>query len=477
MRYLFVLVISLVIGCGMPTTAGRNNAAQLTWNRDIKPIITLRCGECHGPGGVGGLNLTDNGDAAVIRFALTRVRDGSMPPWPPSAAGLPLANRREILAGEIELIERWLDNPIQGEKVAATLTTSYRFSRPPEVQLLMPEPYLSVSRQSDEIRCLVLPELPAPYNKTGAFIEGYDWTVGSPRAMHHILAAIVPPAGIQTIHDLDAKDPGPGFECSTVEFPFNVSLNNTSIGPDGGFRYPDPYGVEVPAGGRLVLQVHYLPAFQRAADVSGVKLWLRDSIRPIKVALYPVPSDVPCPTGISNTYGNPCNRQTIADRYHPGFVAENDTLLAACGQSIVSRYSAPFTNTIPSHWYFTSACPTKATPGKIFSVHMHAHTRASAVSIKACPKVGPCVPLLDIPKWDWTWEAAYTLQTPFPINETWTIVPSCTWDNGDLAQPSLETGEPGHYGPAPAPRRTPEYLLPIPSRLGEMCQAILEMGD
>lgn len=28
-----------------------------------------------------------------------------------------------------------------------------------------------------------------------------------------------------------------------------------------------------------------------------------------------------------------------------------------------------------------------------------------------------------------------------------------------------------------APRRLPEYLLPVSSRLGEMCQAVLEMGN
>lgn len=103
--------------------------------------------------------------------------------------------------------------------------------------------------------------------------------------------------------------------------------------------------------------------------------------------------------------------------------------------------------------------------------------KPSAVSIKACPPTGPCVLLLDIPKWSWPWESAYTLKEPFPLDDTWTVTPSCTWDNGDLAQPSLETGEPGHYGPAPAPRRIPEYLLPVSSRLGEMCQAVLEMGN
>lgn len=472
------LIFLLLAACGPVGSAAEPSGP--TWHHDIRPIIVHRCGECHSPGGVGGLALTESADAVVVRFALTRVHDGTMPPWPPSADGLPIANRREIDTEEVRLIERWLERPALGDPASAPPAppTSYRFQRPPELQLIMPEPYLSSSRvASDEIRCLVLPALPPPYDKRSAFIEGYDWIVGSPRAMHHIVAAIVPPAGVPTVHDLDARDPGPGFECAAGDFPLIASLNNSSIGPDGGFRYPDPYGVEVPAGGRVMLQVHYLPAFQRAADVSGVKLWLRSSASPIKVAVYTAPSDVPCPTGISNTYGNPCNRQTIADRFRPGFVAENDRLLAACGQSMASRYAAPFTTTIPPHWYFTSACPTKATPGKVFSVHMHAHTRASAVSIKACPPAGPCVKLLDIPKWSWPWESAYTLQKPFPLDENWTVIPSCTWDNGDLAQPNLETGEPGHYGPALAPRRSPEYLLPISSRLGEMCQAVLEMGD
>src|SRR5438128_2820624 len=76
--------------------------SNLTFNRDIAPIIWTRCAPCHRPGEVGPFSLLTYDD--VRRRAMqigTVTAKGLMPPWKPEAGKGEFQDERRLTKGEL----------------------------------------------------------------------------------------------------------------------------------------------------------------------------------------------------------------------------------------------------------------------------------------------------------------------------------------------------------------------------------------
>ena len=86
---------------------------QVTFNRDIAPIIFSSCASCHRPGEAAPFSLLTYEDVKKHARQIAEVtRTRNMPPWLPEPQDLKFADEMRLPAAQIDLIQRWVD---QGE--------------------------------------------------------------------------------------------------------------------------------------------------------------------------------------------------------------------------------------------------------------------------------------------------------------------------------------------------------------------------
>ncbi|MCA9572842.1 MAG: hypothetical protein KC656_33625, partial [Myxococcales bacterium] len=74
--------------------------AEVTWHRDIRPLVETHCLGCHAEGGIAPFTLThdpdewENASAWWAPAAVRAVEAGTMPPWPASDDCHPIEGSR-----------------------------------------------------------------------------------------------------------------------------------------------------------------------------------------------------------------------------------------------------------------------------------------------------------------------------------------------------------------------------------------------
>lgn len=87
--------------------------AQVTFNRDIAPIMFRSCATCHRPGEAAPFSLLNYSDAKKHARQIADVTQSrAMPPWLPEPQKLKFADELRLADSEINLIQRWVE---QGE--------------------------------------------------------------------------------------------------------------------------------------------------------------------------------------------------------------------------------------------------------------------------------------------------------------------------------------------------------------------------
>src|SRR3954452_10604154 len=84
-------------------------AAPVTFNKDIAPILFANCATCHRPGEAGPFPLLTYADAVKrARRIAEATRDRHMPPWLPERGDFPIQGGRRLREDQIAAIERWV---------------------------------------------------------------------------------------------------------------------------------------------------------------------------------------------------------------------------------------------------------------------------------------------------------------------------------------------------------------------------------
>lgn len=229
-----------------------------TYYRDIAPILETRCAGCHVEGGVAPFALAGYAEAAsrsqeIAAATTARV----MPPWPADASGAcgTFVDARWLSPAEIAMLAAWhATGAPAGDASHATLATSP--SPPaftPAVTLASSEPYL-VRPGPDEYRCFVVD----PQLTEDRYITAIALALDRPEVVHHMqLFAAFGATAETSIDQRDAADPGPGYACDDEGVGVGLRYVGVWAGGDLVRRWPEGSGVEIAAGHRLVLQLHY----------------------------------------------------------------------------------------------------------------------------------------------------------------------------------------------------------------------------
>jgi thiol-disulfide isomerase/thioredoxin/mono/diheme cytochrome c family protein len=246
-----------VAGCVIAREEAPKPEGAVTYNKQISRILQKNCQECHRPGRIGPMPLLSYKDAVAwadtIREVITENR---MPPWFADPAHGKFSNDRSLSKDDREALLAWLDNgkPRGDENdlpAPRTFPEGWTIGKP-DVVFTMPRPF----------------EVPAAMPRGGVayryFTVQTDFTED-----RWIERAEAKPDALPVVHHIVVFIVGPG-EVFNPDGPGNV-LCGTAPG-DMPLILPPGFAKKVPAGGRLVFQMHYTPNGKAYKDQSSVGL-------------------------------------------------------------------------------------------------------------------------------------------------------------------------------------------------------------
>ena len=96
--------------CILSAWALQSNAQEVTYNKDIEPLIQSKCAPCHQPGEAGPFSLLTYEDVSKrASFIKKVVNSRYMPPWRADNSYSHFANDRSLTDDQIALITKWID--------------------------------------------------------------------------------------------------------------------------------------------------------------------------------------------------------------------------------------------------------------------------------------------------------------------------------------------------------------------------------
>ncbi|GAB5549123.1 MAG: hypothetical protein SangKO_088830 [Sandaracinaceae bacterium] len=410
---LALLAIAALLGAGCdddpgllrPDSGPRVDAGPApTYWADVAPLVRRECLGCHAEGGIGPFRL-DTSDALreEIDAIVAAVESGYMPPWMPDDSCRQFDHVRGLGEAERATFRRWMETGMQ-EGDEADLPPGPEPPPPFEGTHVarMTEAYVPDAASPDDYRCFVLDHT----FDADTFLTARNVVPGRPELVHHVLVYGVRPDLLAQVEAADEADPGPGYTC------FGGPLAGASTGDDtstlgviglGGwvpgqlpYRQNEGAAIYVPAGSRIVMQVHYnLLGAEPAADETEYHMVLTSE---------------------------PPERLVTTD---PLAILDLDI---PAGEPI-ARNQRTFRNYRSEPMVVTGLTP-----------HMHLlGTRLRAEIVPALDATAEPACLVDVPDWDFNWQQSYRVRADDALE----IAPgegvelTCVYDNSPTHQPTI----------------------------------------
>ena len=352
---------------------------EVTYHKDVAPILQRACQECHRAGEAGPMQFTSYKEtrpwAKAIKQAINLKK---MPPWFADPAHGKFQNDRRLTEQEIATLNAWADsgakegNP-KDSPAPVTYTTGWTIGKP-DLVYEMPKPFAVPASGTVEYHYMIIP--------TGftedKWVELAEIRPGNRAVNHHILA-FVRPKGSKWFADqpvgeafLPNRRGGEGGGPSELLVGYAPGVPAQKL-PPGQARL-------VPAGADLVLQLHYTANGKATTDQS--KIGIIFSKEPPKERVLTL--------------------QATNSRFEIPPMADNHLVTSS----------------------FTLNAETK-----LVSLTPHMHVRGKAFEYRAVYPTGETEILLKVPRYDFNWQLYYYLGSQKILPKGTKIECSAWYDN------------------------------------------------
>jgi peroxiredoxin len=376
-------------GCPITIDPKAAKAADVTFHKDVEPILQAHCQSCHRPGQVGPFSLMTYKQAKKwMDTSLEEIEAKRMPPWKP-APNDHLADARSLPADAVKTLQAWVERGMpEGDPKDAPpprqFTDGWTLGEPDLV--LEPKEEMMIDGSGrDLFRVMVYPTN-LPEDK---YIAAMEVRPGNPRVVHHTLQLIDTKGRGRKLADDFQKtqkptdpDRGPGY---TVQMGWGFLPDRS--GMLGGWapgllpRYlPDGVGQVLPAGADVLVQFHYHRTGKVETDKTKIGLYFAKKPVTDKFKTVPV-------TGLFLNI-------PAGDK---AFRVENSWRLA----EDVTVY--------------------RLTP--------HMHLLGKDITLTATVPGGKEQELIRIPAWDYNWQEQYELKKPLDLPKGTVLKVRATYDN------------------------------------------------
>ncbi len=352
-----------VVGCKIGRASKPDEGGAVTYAKQIARILQSHCVACHRPGEIAPFSLTDYRQAAGWSSMIAEVVDeGRMPPWHASPDHGKFANDARLSDVEKHAIRDWVaagspEGDAADLPAPPQFVEGWRIPRP-DLVLEMPR---EVEIPAEGSMPYELVEID-PKLTSDVWVRASQVRPGNPAVVHHVVAFVLPP-GVEKIDEaggdfLAAYAPG---------MPPRV--------------LPEGVAKRIPAGSRIVLQLHYTPRGTRQVDRSRIGLGFVD------------PS-------------------TVHKELLSGMAIDPRLQIPPGASDYVSRAEFRFSR-----------------PSTLLSLLPHMHLRGRSMRFVAEFPDGRREILLDVPRYEFDWQNLYVLDPPRPMPEGTILHTEAHFDN------------------------------------------------
>ena len=379
-----VAALGCLVGCGGASSA------EVTYYKDVLPLVSAHCAGCHAPGGFAPFSLVSYDEArGHAALAAAATQSGEMPPWPPAAGCGDFQDARTLSSDEKAVFAAWAqagapagDSPAGDQPGAGTPSPPAKLDLgTPSVTLDPGVGYRPDATSSDDYHCFLFD----PGLTSDQDLIGFDVHPGTPQSVHHVLVFAVRPAAVADAQAKDAADPQIGWPCFAGTGVGTGVNRPPTIGGwvpgSSATAFPEGTGIGLAPGTWIVVQVHYnLLAGAAFADRTTVDLFYAAAPVAKRALVLPVMNDTfVIPAGASDT--------------------------------VTTDFPVP-----PGTWSVWGVLP-----------HMHLHGTEIKVSVEHATGDSTCA--IDIPRWNFHWQGFYYYKQPLQVGGGDVVHLACSYDN------------------------------------------------
>jgi peroxiredoxin len=278
--------VTSAVGCRIGRALPPRSDGPVTYSKEVVRILQANCQECHRPGQIGPMSLLAYDDARDWAETIREVvEDGRMPPWHADPRYGKFRNERRLPPEQRDQILQWIDQgcPRGNDKdlpPPRDFVTGWAIHQPDLI--------LSMDKEYDVPAVAPKGGIPYRYFTVDPHFTEDRWVVeaeakaGAADVVHHIIVFVVAPGQI-----FNPDSPG------------NTVLCGMAPG-DTALRLPVGTAKRIPAGSKLIFQLHYTPNGQARKDRSSVGILLaKESPRyeakalPVLNYMFRIPPGVP----------------------------------------------------------------------------------------------------------------------------------------------------------------------------------------
>ncbi|WP_334160581.1 redoxin family protein [Phenylobacterium sp.] len=357
-------------GCliDFPERAKKAQHAQISYAKDVAPILEAKCVGCHQPGSIGPFAMTSyemvKGFSPMIREV---IRTDRMPPWNADPHVGKFQDDKSLTKAEIKTLVHWIEAGAPRGDGADPLAQKERHAA--DWPLGKPDLILDIPAYKIPASGVVEYQRPFVANPLteGKWIKASTYKIGARQAVHHYLSGYineVPAAGSQV-----------------NEMRWGAGVGGYAVGAESTY-WPTNVGTYLPPGGAVAFQAHYTPYGKDVVEKSQIGLYFyKDDEKPDLMMRSTVVVD---------------NSIVIP----PGAARHKETAYVE----------------FPKEALLYSAFP-------------HAHYRGYASDLWVQYPSGEKKLLLAMPRYDFNWQREYTFAEPIKIPAGSRVIANYWYDN------------------------------------------------
>jgi mono/diheme cytochrome c family protein len=408
------------------TNASGTAKKEVTYNKDVAPILFNNCAECHRPNDIAPMSLLNFKEVRPwARSIKEKVVNREMPPWSPDPAYGEFTNDHRLAQKDIDTVVAWVDqgakegNAKDLQKMPDFVTGGWEIGKP-DVVLQMAEEHVVKPDDPDNYINFFIPT----NFKEDVWVQAAEVHPGNRRVVHHVIAFIQTSqmmakrmeeakakgeklgkrgAGGSGLFYLDGnlrrvkmdapvmnnacdqKAPGgrqPGGGGAEGE---NEGMLLAGFAPGtGNTAYPPGTAKKVPAGSTLMFQMHY-SAF-------------RGSLK-----------------------------EAVTDRTSIGLIfakqPPDKMVITSAAANIMFKIPAGEGN------HEVVACQTVPRDIQVINYMPHMHLRGKDMKYEVIYPDGKRETLLWVPKFSFNWQSVYWLKQPINIPKGTRLIVTAHFDN------------------------------------------------
>lgn len=353
---------TLAVGCAIGRKAKVTPHGEITFSKHIAPIFNARCVECHRSGEVAPFPLTNYRETLGWEQTIAEViEERRMPPWNANPEFGHFKNDARLTEEQKETILTWIKNGCP-EGDPSDLPPPPNFAQ----GWRMPEPDLIIHCREQPYRVPATGTVQYQYFQVDPqftedkFVIAAEARPQNPAVVHHIIAFLLLPGQ----RDVDLGKMLIGYAPGTSPLVF-----------------PEGSAMRVPAGSRILFEVHYTPNGAEQTDRSyiGLKFTAADKVQREVIGLE----------ALNNKFRIP------AQSNHFEVVSQE-------------RFREDIT---------------------LLSLTPHMHLRGKAFRYEAQYPDGKTEVLLDVPNYDFNWQLRYEFAQPKRIPKGTVVKCTGVFDN------------------------------------------------